>query len=74
MKYLMIVAALLMLTGCERETDRQTSAWFTDYGQRNMDVAGEVCKNGVVYYVTYYDRSVSFAPAFNKDSTVKTCN
>lgn len=74
MKYLMIVAALLMLTGCELETDRQASARYSDKGQYRMDIAGETCKNGVVYYVTFFDRSISIAPAFNKDSTVKTCN
>lgn len=74
MKYLMIIAALLMLSGCEQESKQETSARYSDKGQARMDRAGETCKNGVVYYVTYYDRSVSFAPAFNKDSTVRTCN
>lgn len=74
MKYLMIIAALLMLSGCEGESTGETKARWTDKGQYRLDRAGGTCKNGVVYYVTYYDRSVSFAPAFNKDSTVRTCN
>ena len=72
MKYLLIMA-LVLLSGCERETDRQTSARFSDNGQYRMDIAGETCKKGVVYYVTFYDRSIAVAPAFNPDSTVRTC-
>lgn len=74
MKYLMIVAALLLLSGCERESKQEASARYSDKGQYRMDIAGEACKNGVVYYVTFFDRSIAIAPAFNKDSTVRTCN
>ena len=73
MKYLMIVAALLMLTGCERESTGQTKSRWTDKGQEMMNRAGETCKKGVVYYVAYYDRGVGISPAFNQDSTVRTC-
>ncbi|MNC00082.1 hypothetical protein D3C76_705250 [compost metagenome] len=74
MKYILVMAMALFLAGCERETDRQTSARYSDSGQYRMDIAGEACKNGVMYYVTFYDRSITIAPAFNTDSTVRLCN
>lgn len=73
MKYLMIVAALLM-SGCWRESKQETSARYSDIGQSHIDRAGEACKNGVVYYILPVGNSFVITPAFNKDSTVRTCN
>lgn len=74
LKYIGLALALVMLSGCnDRETPKQTAARWSDNGQARLDRAGEACKNGVVYYVTYYDRSFSITPAYNPDSTVKTC-
>lgn len=73
--FLLVMSAIcaVMLSGCEGESTGQTKARWTDKGQNMMDRAGEACKKGVVYYVAYYDRSVGIAPAFNPDSTVRTC-
>ena len=68
-----VLLACLLMSGCEQEGPKQVQARLDDRGNNQMDFAGEACKNGVVYYVTYYDRGVGVAPAFNPDSTVRTC-
>ncbi|MNF10016.1 hypothetical protein D3C80_2108310 [compost metagenome] len=75
MKYIfaMLLVLLVSPTGCEQETESQTTARYSDVGQYSMDVAGETCKNGVVYYVTFYANGIAMAPAFNTDSTVRLC-
>jgi outer membrane lipoprotein-sorting protein len=75
MKYfILVMAAAMLLSGCEQASEKQIAARFSDIGQYRVDVAGETCKKGVVYYVTFYDRSIAMAPAFNPDSTVRTCS
>jgi len=73
MKYILIIAALLMLGGCEGKSNAEIAIHYSEHGQKIMDRAGEVCKNWVVYYFVAYDRGGMLAPAFNQDSTVKTC-
>lgn len=68
-----VLVACLIMSGCSPEGPKQVQARLDDKGQKQMDWAGEACKNGVVYYVTYFDRGVGIAPAFNPDSTVRTC-
>lgn len=66
------VCAALM-SGCEQRSNGEVASYFSHRGQAFMDQAGEVCKNGVVYYFSAYDRSAIVVPAYNPDSTVKTC-
>lgn len=72
-KIFVLLAFAIFLSGCEGESTGQTKARWSDHGQSMMDRAGETCKKGVVYYVVYRDRGVGIAPAFNTDSTVRTC-
>jgi len=75
MKYfILVMAAAMLLSGCQQESEKQTAVRYGENGQERMDRAGEICKNGVMYYVTYYDRSMTISPAFNPDSTVRTCS
>jgi len=73
MKYMLIVAAILLLAGCERTTDAEQAVYYSEHGKYLVDRMGELCKNGVVYYFSTYDRGPIFTAAFNPDSTVKTC-
>ncbi len=62
MKTLITAVALALLVGCgpvPRDSE----------GRRSVNVYGEICLNGVVYYTGTY----SLAPKFKPDSTIETC-
>lgn len=71
MKYLMIVAALLMLSGCERQSDQE---YQRGQEARATQVFEQVCLKGVSYYFAEYGYKLALAPVYNKDSTIRTCN
>jgi len=66
MKTALIVLSLSLLVACSPEAPRDS------VGRKERSLA-EVCINGVVYYSHWSPHHTSYAPKFNTDSTVETC-
>jgi hypothetical protein len=72
MKTAFILLSLSLMVACSPADDRAR-----DSAGRIETSLSEVCLNGVVYYYHgegVYSAGWGFAPKFNPDSTVETCN
>ena len=69
MKTAFIVLSLSLLVACSPADDRAR-----DTSGRLELTPTEACVNGVVYYKSLVHMGYTYAPKFNPDSTVETCN